>query len=385
MKHLLLVILFTCSAALSGLAQKPSPWEKSVVRIEVARKSYDYYQPWNRRNDMAAKTGLVVGKNQILTTAQDLSDHTLVRMQSGGRGAWAIGSVVWVDYYANLAVLTTTDTNFWPNLKPAKLQAKPNVTKAPLQILRWREGKLESRAAEFTQFAVRKSQLSDINQVFAEVSSEIQDTGEGEPLTGAETQEAANALQRLLHDVEPLGPAPVVQAVGGELLAVPAGTDAEGATPAAEMVDGGHGLGQDRRGPETSAVDERSHCDPARGQRQRRVHGDGIEVVRRRAIRAVEVVPDADPVERTVLDVAPQRLQLGDGAVGRTGVDPEDDVGHGPNPTAARVRPRTDGGATAAPGLRTGWSPSAAGSGSRPGAGRAHRSWRSSPGPRRSA
>ncbi len=181
-KHLLLIALFTFTTALSGLAQKPSPWEKSVVRIEVARKSYDYYQPWNRRNDMAAKTGIVVGKNKILTTAQDLSDHTLVRMQSGGRGAWAIGSVVWVDYYANLAVLTTTDTNFWANLKPAKLQAKPNVTKAPLQILRWREGKLESRAAEFTQFAVRKSQLSDINQVFAEVSSEIQDTGTGEPL-----------------------------------------------------------------------------------------------------------------------------------------------------------------------------------------------------------
>ncbi len=182
MKHLALVLLFTCSAALTGLAQKPSPWEKSVVRIEVARKSYDYYQPWNRRNDMVAKTGLVVGKDQILTTAQDLSDHTLVRMQSGGRGAWAIGSVVWVDYHANLAVLTTTDTNFWTNLKPAKLQQKPNVTKAPLQILRWREGKLENRQAEFTQFAVRKSQLSDINQVCLEVASDIQAAGVSEPL-----------------------------------------------------------------------------------------------------------------------------------------------------------------------------------------------------------
>lgn len=181
-KHLLLIALLSFTAALSGLAQKPSPWEKSVVRIEVARKSYDYYQPWNRRNDMTAKTGLVVGKDQILTTAQDLSDATLVRMQSGGRGAWAIGSVVWVDYYANLAVLTTRDTNFWTNLKPAKLQDKPNVTKTPLQILRWREGKLETRQAEFTQFAVRRSLLSDINQVCLEVSSEMQDVGYGEPL-----------------------------------------------------------------------------------------------------------------------------------------------------------------------------------------------------------
>jgi len=167
----------------AGLAAGPrSGWEKSVVRIEVSHNVYDYYQPWNRRSETVSKTGVVVGKTQILTTAENLSDRTLIRVQAGGRGAWANATVVWVDYYANLAVLTTPAPDFWSGLKPVTIPAKPSFKKDGLQILRWREGKLESRQAEFSQFAVRKGRLSDINQVFLEASSEIQAAGDSEPV-----------------------------------------------------------------------------------------------------------------------------------------------------------------------------------------------------------
>ena len=111
MKNRLLLTLLVLIAPLSALAESTpaaaSPaWEKSVVKIEVARKAYDYYQPWNRRNDRAAKTGLVVGVRQILATAQDLSDQTLVRVQKNGRGKWTTARVEWIDYHANLALLT---------------------------------------------------------------------------------------------------------------------------------------------------------------------------------------------------------------------------------------------------------------------------------------
>ena len=182
MKSISLLFLLSLNVVIGTFAQPLTGWEKSVVKIEVSHKSYDYYQPWSRRNDMAGKTGVVVGKNQILTTAEDLSDHTLIRMQAGGRGSWVTATVVWVDYYADLAVLTTDEKDFWTDLKPAKIQSKPTAKKDALQILRWREGKLESKAAEFTQFAVRKGQLSDINQVFLEIGSEIQAAGTSEPV-----------------------------------------------------------------------------------------------------------------------------------------------------------------------------------------------------------
>jgi len=187
MKFLHLILLGAWLAAWPAFAAADPTavarlWEKSVVKVEVARNLYDYYQPWNRRNDRAAKIGLVVGARQVMTTAQDLSDRTLVRLQKGGRGKWTNAKVEWVDYHANLALLTTDEAAFWSDLQPANLNGPAPAEGAALQIIRWREGKLESRSAEFTQFAVRQSEFSGISHVQMELSSEIQGAGLGEPV-----------------------------------------------------------------------------------------------------------------------------------------------------------------------------------------------------------
>ena len=187
MKNRFLLTVLGFAAAFSVVAtaaptNAPSALEKSVVKIEVARKAYDYYQPWNRRNDRAMKTGVVVGERQILATAQDLSDRTLVRIQKGGRGKWTTASVQWIDYHANLAVLTTDDAAFWNDIRPADFSGKPPGEGASLQIVRWREGKLENRTAEFTQFTVHESEGSAVNHVQMELDSEIRDAGSGEPV-----------------------------------------------------------------------------------------------------------------------------------------------------------------------------------------------------------
>jgi hypothetical protein len=129
-----------------------------VVTLEVSRKQYDYYQPWTRKTSRVQKTGIVLGDHQILTTADELFDRTLVRLQKGGRGRWWAGEVLWIDYHANLALVTTSEEGFWQELKPGTLGG-PVPDDGTLQILRWREGNLENRRAEFTQFTVREGQL----------------------------------------------------------------------------------------------------------------------------------------------------------------------------------------------------------------------------------
>ena len=178
----LLALIVTGCATAPQKQISTAEWEKSVVRIEVSRKVYDYYQPWNRRNDRSMKTGLVVGERQILTTCQDMSDHTLIRIQKDGGGKWVNATAVWIDYYANLAMLTVEDETFWKGLKAADLRGKEPTEGATLQILRWREGKLENRSAEFTQYAVRQSEFSSISHVQMEMDSEIQAVGWGEPV-----------------------------------------------------------------------------------------------------------------------------------------------------------------------------------------------------------
>jgi len=173
------------SATLSAQEPKrtaPSPWERSVVTLEIARKQYDYYQPWSKPTKRLTKIGTVVGDRQILTTADELFDRTLVRLQKEGRGRWWIGEVSWIDYYANLAIVTTTNADFWRGLKPAALGGV-RPAGSTLQVFRWREGNLEDRRAEFTQFTVREGQLAGVNQVTLEASSDIQGAGWGEPMT----------------------------------------------------------------------------------------------------------------------------------------------------------------------------------------------------------
>src|ERR1051326_4475661 len=114
------LLLLAAAPAHAGEEKRnvPSIWARSIVTIEVARKQYDYYQPWSKPTHQVQKIGTVIGDRHILTTANDLFDRTLVRLQKGGRGQWYIGEVVWIDYHANLALLTTSDPEFWRDLKP---------------------------------------------------------------------------------------------------------------------------------------------------------------------------------------------------------------------------------------------------------------------------
>ncbi|MBI3416245.1 MAG: hypothetical protein HY043_13200 [Verrucomicrobia bacterium] len=156
-------------------------WEASVVTVDVTRKQYDYQQPWSTRQRTVQKSGIVIGEKEVLTTAEDLSDRTLVRIQKFGRGKWSNAEVKWIDYHANLAILSADDTALWTGLKPATL-AHPIVTKAPMQVVRWRNGKFETRKAEFTQFVVNDAKLSFIDYLQFEVSSEINGGGWAEPI-----------------------------------------------------------------------------------------------------------------------------------------------------------------------------------------------------------
>src|SRR5437879_5166306 len=95
-KHLRIVRVFRATiivlVAAMGLSvsvparaqeEKLTGWERSIVTIEISRKQYDYYQPWSKRTRRFQKIGTVIGDHQILTTADELFDRTLVRLQKG--------------------------------------------------------------------------------------------------------------------------------------------------------------------------------------------------------------------------------------------------------------------------------------------------------------
>ena len=207
--------LFLCLEPLSAFGRElgkktAGDWDRSLVSIEINRKQYDYFQPWTRRVQTVVKAGLVIGPREILTTADALDDRTLVRVQKGGRGKWWNAEAKWVDYPANVAVVTTTDEKFWTGLKPATL-ADPIKKAEDVQIIRWRAGSLEVRKAEFSRFTVSHPNMSDAVHVQLELNSEIEGIGWAEPaiagskVFGLVFAQSGNQLQVL--------PAPFIRSI----------------------------------------------------------------------------------------------------------------------------------------------------------------------------
>ena len=188
----------------------PKGWESSVVTLDITRRQYDYFQPWSEHSQTVAKSGVVIAPREILTTADELDDRTLVRVQKGGRGQWSGAEVKWVDYPANIAVVTTDAEKFWTGLKPAPLTDRI-ARDGNIQVLRWRAGNLENRRAEFSRFTLGHGVLSDADHVIMELSSEIEGTGWSEPvaagnkLAGLVTSQIGNTLQVL--------PMPFIQSI----------------------------------------------------------------------------------------------------------------------------------------------------------------------------
>ncbi len=147
-------------------------FQTSLVEIELTRKLHNYRLPWVTGQKIVLKNGLVLTGNRILTTADDVSGALLVRVQKDGEAKRYDASLEWVDYYANLAVLNVADDAFWKGLEPVQL-ASTIPQSGELNILRWRNGRLEARAAEIERLFVGKSQTSYVEYPQLEVTSEI--------------------------------------------------------------------------------------------------------------------------------------------------------------------------------------------------------------------
>ncbi|MBL9135792.1 MAG: hypothetical protein JNK85_07990 [Verrucomicrobiales bacterium] len=158
-----------------------SPFESSVVTLEVTSKDYDYFQPWTKPTRSVRKHALVVGEKELVTTAQNLADQTLVRVQKRGRGRWYNAEVRWVDYHANLGVISVADDAFWTGLKAVELSGTV-PRRNDYEILRWRDGNLEMRRADFSKFTVSEGSMSFAPRIQLELNTEIGGLGWAEPV-----------------------------------------------------------------------------------------------------------------------------------------------------------------------------------------------------------
>jgi len=168
--------------------EKPVPqsgnfaWENAVIHIEITSKAYSYVKPWERGERKASKSGVVIPDHLIITTAEDLDDQTLIRLKKQGGGLFSLGRVVWIDYHANLAALTTDEKDFWVGLQPV-MMADPVPISGPVYIQRWEDDQFETRQGNAERMSVDNSALSFVSVPILKIDSTISGASSGEAVT----------------------------------------------------------------------------------------------------------------------------------------------------------------------------------------------------------
>ena len=176
MKNYVLQLCLILSAA--GLVPLSGAFDaaRSLVEIEITKQSYDYNLPWVVRNQQISKNGVLIDGRQILTTADGLSNQYLCRVKKGGVSRQYIAKVKWVDYHANVAVLSIDTEDFFAGMQSVPL-ANTIPQSGPLQVYRWRLGRIEERAAEIIRLRSGESKMSYVKYLTLSVSSEIESAG----------------------------------------------------------------------------------------------------------------------------------------------------------------------------------------------------------------
>lgn len=96
--------------AADGKARDASEFEKSIVHLLATKATPDPESPWNTQNaDVSGFAGVVVGDNKILAPAALVSRSVYIQAQKLDDVTKIPLKVVFVDYEANLAVLTPAE------------------------------------------------------------------------------------------------------------------------------------------------------------------------------------------------------------------------------------------------------------------------------------
>ena len=117
----LFACLFLTGRVLRAEDVKPEP-PLSVVRVNVTNQAWDFGRPWGKRPPYSRRAiGTVLTGNRVLVTAELVANANYVELETAEGGQKVPASVAVVDYEANLALLTTTDTEFLKALQPLEI------------------------------------------------------------------------------------------------------------------------------------------------------------------------------------------------------------------------------------------------------------------------
>ncbi len=104
--------IFTFLVILNIFSSLGHAAELPVLRVSSTLQPYSINQPWEKRAPYERNgLGILVGKNQILTTAEMVANATFIELQTINDEHTIIAKAIAIDYEANLALLSATEAS----------------------------------------------------------------------------------------------------------------------------------------------------------------------------------------------------------------------------------------------------------------------------------
>ncbi|MEZ7957718.1 MAG: PDZ domain-containing protein [Rubritalea sp.] len=106
MKSIITIFLFSlCAYAATAAAEK-----LPLLRISSTSQEYNISQPWEKKPTRTRQgIGVLVGKNQIITTAEMGANATYIEIETVDSATSMPAKTIAIDYEANLALISVTD------------------------------------------------------------------------------------------------------------------------------------------------------------------------------------------------------------------------------------------------------------------------------------
>ena len=180
-----ILLIHSLVCPLVGGAESETPptadLQKNVVVVRSYQQSHDWLIPWNKKTlrqiDGAA---LVLSQQQLLTTAELVSNHTLIEVRKPGDSNPYEAEVILLDYGINLALLYVPDPMFWHGLSPVQWRA---LEKGTGDVVYWKnKNEWKSVAANIKQLFIGYRGSSQSRFPIIEVIASLKSDAQGNPL-----------------------------------------------------------------------------------------------------------------------------------------------------------------------------------------------------------
>ena len=169
-------------AAWARPAATRQAFETGIVGLTISAQGWDQDRPWAKsapQSRMALAT--VVEGPYLLTSAQMVSDATLIEAEKLGGSVRVQAKVVLADPEVDLAILSVDTPGFFSDLKPVPM-ADAMPTEGSVQSVRWRLRQMEVSTSRVSRIEVQVASLGGLEHPFLLVTTDLRGGGWAEPV-----------------------------------------------------------------------------------------------------------------------------------------------------------------------------------------------------------